>query len=63
MRETASLPVLTKPAAVRRLGPEAQRLFALEARGTRLYALACPEPAAVPDEWRTGPVIFKGRPG
>lgn len=57
MRKTAALPVLTKPAAVRRLGPEAQSLFGLEARADRLYALACPNPAAVPDEWRTGPVI------
>lgn len=57
MRTTAALPVLTKPAAVRRLGPEAQSLFGLEVRADRLYALACPDPAAVPDEWRTGPVI------
>lgn len=57
MRTTAALPVLTKPAAVRRLGPEAQSLFGLEARADRLYALACPDPAAVPNEWRTGPVI------
>lgn len=57
MRKTAALPVLTKPAAVRRLGPEAQSLFGLEARADRLYALACPDPAAVPNEWRTGPVI------
>ncbi|WP_325200273.1 tRNA(Met) cytidine acetate ligase [Oscillibacter sp.] len=59
MRKTAALPVLTKPAAVRRLGPEARRLFDLEIRADRLYALACPEPAAVPDEWRTGPVIVR----
>lgn len=59
MRKTASLPVLTKPAAVRRLAPEAQRLFDLEARADRLYALACPDPAAVPDERRMGPVIFQ----
>ena len=59
MRKTAPAPVLTKPAAVRRLGPEAQSLFELEARATRLYALACPNPAAVPDEWRTGPVICR----
>lgn len=59
MRNTASAPVLTKPAAVRRLGPEAQSLFALEARADRLYALACPDPAAVPDAWRTGPVIIR----
>ena len=59
MRKTASAPVLTRPAAVRRLGPEAQRLFDLEARADRLYALACPDPAAVPDEWRTGPAICR----
>lgn len=57
MRNTAALPVLTKPAAVRRLSEEARRLFELEARADRLYALACPDPAAVPDERRMGPVI------
>ncbi len=59
MRKTAALPVLTKSAAVRRLGPGARRLFDLEARADRLYALACPDPAAVPDAWRTGPVIVR----
>ena len=59
MRKAAALPVLTKPAAVRRLGPEAQRLFDLEARADRLYALACPKPAAIPDERRRGPVIVR----
>lgn len=63
MRKTASAPVLTKPAAVRRLGPEARSLFALEDRASRLYALACPDPAAVPDEWRTGPAIFREEAG
>lgn len=63
MRNTAALPVLTKPAAVRRLGPGAQRLFGLEARADRLYALACPDPAAVPDAWRTGPAIVRGEAG
>ncbi len=60
MRRTASLPVLTKPAAVRRLSEEARRLFELEARADRLGALACPDPAAVPDEWRRGPAIRRG---
>ena len=59
MRETASLPVLTKPASVRRMGEEARRLFELEARASRLYALACPNPAAAGDEWRTGPAIVR----
>ena len=57
MRKRAALPVLTKPAAVGRMSPEALRLFQLEARAGRLYALACPDPAAVPDEWRRGPLI------
>ena len=63
MRRTAALPVLTKPAAVRRLGPEARRLFDLEVRADRLWALACPDPAAVPDPWRTGPAICRGEAG
>lgn len=59
MRETALVPVLTKPADVRRLGPEAQELFELEARSADLYALAYPElSAAVGGSlWREGPVI------
>lgn len=63
MQKTAALPVLTKPAAVRRLGEEARRLFDLEARADRLYALACPDPAAVPDERRRGPVIVREEAG
>lgn len=60
MRRTAALPVLTKPTAVRRMAGEARRLFDLEVRADRLWALACPDPAAVPDEWRTGPAIRAG---
>lgn len=59
MRTAAALPVLTKPAAVRRLSEEARRLFELEARADRLYALACPDPSAVPDELRRGPAICR----
>lgn len=63
MRKTAALPVLIRPAAVRRLSEEAQRLFRLEARADRLYALACPDPAALPDERQRGPVIVRGEAG
>lgn len=63
MRKTASVPVLTKPASVRRMGPDAQRLFELEARAGRLYALACPDPSAAADEWRTSPVILRKEGG
>jgi len=59
MREAAALPVLTKPASVRRMAEDARRVFALEARAGRLYALACPDPAAAFDEWRAGPVICR----
>ena len=51
MRRTAAVPVLTKPAQVRRLGPEARRLFELEVRAADLYTLAYPAwrpPAAAP---------------
>lgn len=59
MREAASVPVLTKPANVRLLGPEAQALFALEARASDLYTLAYPDLSAARGgaEWREGPVI------
>lgn len=59
-RKSGAPPVLTKPANVRRLSGEAQRLFSLEVRANGLYALACPNPAAFPDEWRRGPVICQG---
>ena len=60
MRETASVPILTKPADVRLLSPEAQALFALEARATDLYTLAYPDLSAARGgmEWREGPVIL-----
>ena len=60
MRGTASLPVLTKPAAVDRLGPEARALLDLEARGADLYALAYPElsAAAGGSLWREGPAMI-----
>ena len=59
MRKTASVPVLTKPADVRRLGAEARKLFALEARAADLYALAYPDLSAAVggSVWREGPVI------
>lgn len=60
MRKTAEVPVLTKPAAVRRLDEPARRLFELEARAADLYALAYPElTSAVPDgAWKESPVLL-----
>ena len=59
MRETASVPVLTKPADVRQLGPAARKLFDLEVRATDLYTLAYPALSAAGGgtEWKEGPVI------
>ena len=59
MKKTAAVPVITKPQHIRRLGPEAQRLFELESRAADLYALAYPDlSAAVGGSlWREGPVI------
>ena len=39
MKSRASLPLIVKPAHARRLPPEGRRVFELEARSTRLYAL------------------------
>lgn len=59
MRRTASLPVLTRPGHVRRLTPEAQRIFDQEARGTDLYVLARPDlsQAAPESEYAAVPVM------
>ena len=53
-RKRASLPLLTKPAHIRRLSPEAQRCFALEALACDLYHLALPDwqRFSVGDDWR-----------
>ena len=60
MRKTAEVPVLTKPAAVRRLEEPALRLFELEARAADLYTLAYPDLAAAkPDgAWKESPVLL-----
>jgi hypothetical protein len=59
MKKTAAVPVVTKPQHIRKLGPEAQRLFELEARAADLYTLAYPDlsAAAGGSLWREGPVI------
>lgn len=61
MRESARLPVLIKPADVRKLSPDAVRLMELEARATDLYALAYPDlcQSGGGSEWRTSPVIVR----
>lgn len=53
-------PILTKPAAVRELDPQARELFALEARAGDLYALLYPDPArrSGGGEWRMTPAVM-----
>lgn len=60
MRKKADLPVLVKPADVRELFTDAQRLMQIEARATDLYAIAYPDLAqsAGGGEWTTNPVIL-----
>lgn len=54
-----ALPVLTRPTAVRRLSPEAQRLFQLELRSEDLWRLCLPalDCAAGGQGWRATPVV------
>ncbi len=62
MRKTATLPILVKPADVRKLSADARHLMETEARATDLYALAYPDLAqsAGGSEWTTDPVIVEG---
>ncbi len=61
IRRTAGVPVVTKPASVRKLPRDAQRIFGLEARAGDLYALLFRREALRRGggEWLTGPVIVK----
>ena len=60
MAAEASLPVVTRPASARTLGPEAQALFDREVRCTDLYTLAYPRLSqSVPgSECMGGPVML-----
>ena len=58
MGRRSQVPVVAKPAHVRRLGPEAQALFALEDRCTALYGLCFPRPRTGAAEWTTSPVFL-----
>lgn len=58
-REDISIPVLAKPAAVKKLGPYAEHVFALGASAHDLYSLQ-KRPGAdidLDEDWKTGPVI------
>lgn len=58
-KERLGIPVLTKPAAVKKLGADAERVFALGASAHALYALQgqpCGD-ISLDEDWKTGPVI------
>ena len=59
LRQMRGAPVLTKPADVSRLGPQAQALFTREAGWTDLYTLAYPDlsQSACGADWRATPWI------
>jgi predicted nucleotidyltransferase len=54
-----NMPVITKPASVKRLGDEAAALFECEVRATDLFSLAYPDPvnSSGGQEWTIGPEI------
>ena len=58
MRKEAALPVVTRPAGVRKLGEEAEAFLRRESRYTDLYALACPVPPPPGIEFTTDPVML-----
>lgn len=61
LREMAGkspLPILTKPAHIRRLSPEAQKLFELDVRATDLYGLCFARIPPCGSEWTQSPVIL-----
>lgn len=43
MKKCAKIPIITKPAHIKRYGEDAKAQFALEARATRLYSYALPD--------------------
>ncbi len=57
MWKHAGLPILTKPAHVRQLSPQALRLFELEAQCTDLFELCLPEIRPGGREWTTSPIV------
>lgn len=61
MRKSSAVPILTKPAAVRQLGEECEKIFSLGAAAHDLYALGyrAAEERRGGSDWRTGPRIIE----
>lgn len=60
MERAAALPILTKPAHVEGMSPEAQWWFYAESRYTDLYGLFFPQARPGGVEWRTSPQYIEG---
>lgn len=60
MKQSATLPILTKAAHIQKLSPEARRLFELEARCTALYDLCRRDFGATPAkaEYSSNPILL-----
>ena len=57
MKDTCTLPILTKPAQARTLTGLARQVFEAEARCTDLYGLCFPTPSPCGLEWTSSPVV------
>lgn len=55
MKQTATLPIVNKPAQIHHLSPDAQSLFQREVRATDLYGLCYPNPPSPQQEWLQSP--------
>ena len=53
------LPVLTKPAQVKRWDVRCQEQFAIDARAELLWGMCLPEVGRAQNEWKMGPVVVK----
>jgi len=62
MRETASLPIISRPGQVKQLGSDALRMFTLESKATDLRALCnlSPEKRRGGTEWLGKPIFSAG---
>jgi len=59
MKSEASLPILIKPAHVKKWSDEARQLFELEARSTDLYHLCGEHVEPCGSEWKIKPIFYK----
>ena len=56
-RKSSTIPILTKPAHVKQLSPEAADLFAKEALAARLYSMLGKENLSYSNEYKTRPIF------